>query len=211
MRGFKIPRATHSLEYNNNKFDLYKINEYEAKQLLNSFDNDCFIFTSASLLHNYGVFIKINKDVKFYSINTSNFDTLGNIVDKEVQKYPNLKLFNEGVLIDWKSTIQPERVSSSAALSEVDKSIRSLLSRAYQSAELDVPENSDGSKNSLEDFLKMFTCPICLHNRREMAFSCGHGVCKICYTKLNNKCPLCKIALLNKPYDIYNKYLVCKE
>lgn len=40
-------------------------------------------------------------------------------------------------------------------------------------------------------------CPICLSNRKDMAFGCGHMACKECGARLST-CPICRAQITNR-------------
>ncbi|AAD30238.1 Similar to gi/3844599 F31D5.2 gene product from Caenorhabditis elegans cosmid gb/U28941 and contains PF/00097 Zinc (Ring) finger C3HC4 domain. ESTs gb/F19963 and gb/T42582 come from this gene [Arabidopsis thaliana] len=41
------------------------------------------------------------------------------------------------------------------------------------------------------------SCPICLTNRKDVAFSCGHMTCGDCGSKISN-CPICRVRITNR-------------
>ncbi|KFK42342.1 hypothetical protein AALP_AA2G243800 [Arabis alpina] len=40
-------------------------------------------------------------------------------------------------------------------------------------------------------------CPICLTNRKDVAFNCGHMTCGDCGTRISN-CPICRVLITNR-------------
>ncbi|CAA7062086.1 unnamed protein product [Microthlaspi erraticum] len=40
-------------------------------------------------------------------------------------------------------------------------------------------------------------CPICLTNRKDVAFNCGHTTCKECGSRISN-CPICRVLIITR-------------
>ena len=54
------------------------------------------------------------------------------------------------------------------------------------------------ARDELFDVLKDgITCPICLDRQKNLAFSCGHQVCKECSARLVD-CPTCRVKISSR-------------
>ncbi|RID62676.1 hypothetical protein BRARA_E01733 [Brassica rapa] len=40
-------------------------------------------------------------------------------------------------------------------------------------------------------------CPICLTNRKDVAFGCGHMICRDCGSRISN-CPICRVLITSR-------------
>lgn len=60
-----------------------------------------------------------------------------------------------------------------------------------------VRQNFYDSGSRITDEGEITNCPICLSNRKNMAFNCGHQTCQECAASLSN-CPICRAAITTK-------------
>jgi hypothetical protein len=76
-------------------------------------------------------------------------------------------------------------------------------------------EDIVADKVSLDKYIEMMKCPICVTNIKDVRLNCGHLLCKSCVKKLidigTTKCPLCVQPIISIDRVFYAKYLKYKK
>lgn len=59
------------------------------------------------------------------------------------------------------------------------------------------PPQTTSARSRVTDEPETNECPVCFHNKRNMAFNCGHQTCLDCAAQLSS-CPICRVPITNR-------------